>query len=289
MYYYVKNHINSGGNFMKLIKKMIAASLALALVLSMSGCYWEGKTKYQSEKAILNELEERYGEEFFVRQMGLSSRTGRPVTAYCSPKDDKEIVFEVALYQFGESGKYYLEDTYIPMIVRREMKEKIDAVLAQYYEDFAVEVEIDNLVSGHESGITNADEASIITYSEAMTDDSVASIFIALNKEDFNDYSEIQDVLIECVQDFHLSKASIECYFADTSIIEKSNEILNNDNYNNLEIVTILSPGKCVSEKKYQLYVYFFNGQKSHLRFLRYIDESGTHIPENTNVISIER
>ncbi len=236
---------------MKHMRKILSVITALALVLSMSGCYWKGKTKNQSEKAILNELEERYGEEFFVRQMGLSSRTGRPVTAYCSPKDDEEIVFEVALYQFGESENYYLEDTYIPMIVRREMKEKIDTVLAKYYDDFAVEVEIDNLVSGHESGITNADEASITTYSEAMPDDSAASasVFIALNEEDFDDYTEIQDVLVECVKDFHYTFARIECYFTDTNIISDCQEVLNNSNYDSLEIMTVLSPGKCISEK----------------------------------------
>ncbi len=241
--------IDFGGNFMERLKRIIATGLALALVLSMSGCYWEGKTKHQSEKAILNELEERYNEEFFIRQMGLSSRTGRPVTAYCSPKDDKEIVFEVALYQFGESEKYYLEDTYIPMIVRREMKEKIDTVLAQYYEDFAVEVSVTNLVDGHESGLTNADEASIVTYTETFPKDNTSTIFIALNEKDFEDFAEFQDVMVQCASIFHYGSARIECYFTDEDIIQDCKNVLNNDNYDNLEIMTILSPGKCISEK----------------------------------------
>ena len=273
---------------MKHIKKLLLTITALAIVLSLSGCYWEGKTKWHSESIVLNELEERYNEEFIIRQIGVSSaRSGRPIVAYCSPKDDEEIIFETAVYQFGSSGSYYLEDTYIPMIVRREMKEKIDTVLGKYYDDFAVEVEIDNLASGHASGITNADEASIITYSEAAPEDSGTSIFIALNEEDFDDYSEIQDVLVECVKDFHYTFARIECYFTSTDIIQNCQDVLNNSNYDSLEIMTVLSPGKCISEKIYIMHKYRFDGSDRTLCLTEITDENGSRRINNNELKEI--
>ncbi len=270
---------------MRHIKKIISVITALALVLSMSGCYWKGKTKYHSEQLILDALEERYGEEFFIRQMAVrSSRGGRPLAAYCSPKDDEEIIFEVEYYEI--SG---LRDTYIPMIVRREMKEKIDTVLAQYYEDFAVEVSVTNLVDGHESGLTNADEASIVTYSEATPEDSITSIFIAINEEEIHDYTEIETALIDCMKAFHYTRTNIKCYFVNTDVISDCKEVLTNNNYDNLEIMTVLSPGKCISEQQYTLYLYYYHGLEPHLWLAEIVDNSGSHIPEHIEIITIER
>ncbi len=264
---------------MKHIKKILSAITALALVLSLSGCYWEGKTKWHSELIVLNELEERYNEEFVIRQIGVSSaRSGRPIVAYCSPKDDEEIIFETAVYQFGDSGGYYLEDTYIPMIVRREMKEKIDTVLAKYYDDYAVEVKIASLATGHDSGITNAEEVSIATYMEVANKGGLTYIFIALNQKDFNDYSEIQNALVECAENLENTFAVIECYFADNKTIEDCKVLLTNDNYDNLEIATVLSPGKCVTEKIYVMHKYRYDDSDHTLCLSEIVDANGKRI-----------
>ncbi len=119
---------------MKHINRILSVITALGLVLSMSGCYWKGNTKHQSEKLILDALEEKYNEEFFIREIAVrSSYPGRPLSAYCSPKGDEELIFEVDYYEI--SG---LHDTYIQSIVRREMKEEFDSVLSEHFEDYAV-------------------------------------------------------------------------------------------------------------------------------------------------------
>ena len=123
---------------MKHIKKILLTITAFALVLSLSGCYWKGNTKHHSEQLILDALEEKYNEKFFIREIAVrSSYPGRPLAAYCSPKDDEELIFEVDYYEI--SG---LHDTYIQSIVRREMKDVFDTVLSEYFEEYAVGIYI---------------------------------------------------------------------------------------------------------------------------------------------------
>ena len=127
---------------MKHIKKILLTITAFALVLSMSGCYWEGKTKWHSEQLILNALEDKYNEKFFIREIAVrSSYPGRPLAAYCSPKDDEELIFEVQ-YQEYEYDDPELLDTYIQSIVRREMYQKTDEVLSDHFVNYAVGIYI---------------------------------------------------------------------------------------------------------------------------------------------------
>lgn len=134
--------IDFGGNFMERLKRIIAMGLALALVLSMSGCYWKGNTKHQSEQLILDALEEKYNEKFFIREIAVrSSYPGRPLAAYCSPKDDEELIFEVQ-YQEYEYDDPELLDTYIQSIVRQEMYQKTNEVLSDHFVNYAVGIYI---------------------------------------------------------------------------------------------------------------------------------------------------
>ncbi len=229
---------------MKLIKKMIAASLALALVLSMSGCYWEGKTKWRSEQLLLNELEEKYNEEFIIRQIGVSSaRSGGPLVAYCSPKDDEELVFETELYQFGDNIS--LRDMYIQSIVRREMKQHIDSVLSKYYDNFASEVYVRGLTSSYDSGIRDADDASIETYTTVIPENNSTSIWIAIDKEEVGnilDINHFENILSKIVNMFHYTTAAIHVYIVTDTIVADCNANITN-NYNIMDITTILSDG----------------------------------------------
>lgn len=234
---------------MERLKRIIAMGLALALVLSMSGCYWEGNTKWRSEQLLLNKLEEKYNEEFIIQQIGVSSaRSGGPLVAYCSPKDDKELVFETELYQFGDNIS--LRDMYIQSIVRREMKQQIDSVLSEYYDNFASEVYVWGLTPNYDSGIRDADIATIVTFTEAMPQENSTSIWIAIDQNEVTeifDLEHIKTILDAASCEFHLTNAVIDYYIVSDEIINKCNYEITN-NYDIMNIVTVLSEGRCKSD-----------------------------------------
>ena len=247
---------------MKHIQKILLTITAFALVLSLSGCYWEGKTKWHSEQLLLDELEEKYNEEFIIQQIGVSSaRSGGPLVAYCSPKDDEELVFETELYQFGDNIS--LRDMYIQSIVRREMKEQIDSVLSKYYDNFASEVYVYGLTPSYDSGIRNASEASIKTYTEAIPDNNMSTIWIVLDEDEVNEeYSRVETILTEIVSEFYNTHAGIDCYFTPAEIVDETKSISTDKDVDPTHMDILVSG-------KYSVYEFHFWGDTSTLKFLR--------------------
>ncbi len=269
---------------MKHIKKLLLTITALAIVLSLSGCYWEGKTKLHSEQLLLDELEEKYNEEFIIQQIGVSSaRSGGPLVAYCSPKDDEELVFETELYQFGDNIS--LRDMYIQSIVRREMKEQIDSVLSKYYDNFASEVYVRGLTSTYDSGIKDAKQASITTFTEAIPEDNDSSIWIVIdNKEviDSYDINHFKKILSEVVDIFHKTTAAIHVFIVTDAIVTICNsEICNNLKI--MDITAVLSDGKCISDSNNYIATHKFRyvGNDIGLDYVNTIDANGSLIINN--------
>ncbi len=264
---------------MKHINRILSVITALALALSMSGCYWEGKTKWRSEQLLLNELEEKYNEEFIIRQIGVSSaRSGGPLVAYCSPKDDKELVFETELYQFGENIS--LCDMYIQSIVRRDMKRQIDSVLSEYYDNFASEVYVSGLTPNYDSGIRNADTVTIKSFTEALPSTNGSSIWIAISKNEIDDIYDIttfSDILNKAVDQFYYTTASIDFFVVSDLIVQNSiNEIENN--YDIINITTVLVDGKCISDNDYYvMHGFRYLGNSIGLDYVNTIDANGSY------------
>lgn len=237
---------------MERLKRIIAMSLALALVLSMSGCYWKGNTKHQSEQLILDALEEKYNEKFFIREIAVrSSYPGRPLAAYCSPKDDEELIFEVQ-YQEYEYDDPELLDTYIQSIVRQEMYQKTNEVLSDHFVNYAVGIYIYGIPSYYNSGITDADLATIETYTEAIPDNNKSIIWIALDKKQFtNAEYDITSILVDITDGFHLANVEIDCYYVDEIIISECIQRIEDGFVTIVDMEGILSSHKPVYHYQY--------------------------------------
>ncbi len=262
------------------MRKLIAAILSLSLLLTLSSCrfslkptYWNGMTKQETEELILGKLEEKYNEEFEILEMYLTY-SGGYMTGACIPKSDDGLVFEIELWKYGE-----LYDTYIQSVVRREMKEIIDSVLSEHYENFASEVYVRGLATAYDSGIRSADEASIKTFTEALPEDNLSTIWIAFNEDEIgDDYESIEPFLAEIVESFGLTRAGIRCYFVDKKTVEQCQEsILNNHleyGYDiGFEMDVILS-------QKRPVYHYAYNGNRFGLKFDHFADDTGAHFPD---------
>ncbi len=248
---------------MKHIKKLLLTITALALVLSLSGCYWKGNTKHHSEQLILDALEEKYNEKFFIREIAVrSSYPGRPLAAYCSPKDDEELIFEVQ-YQEYEYDVPELLDTYIQSIVRREMYQKIDEVLSEHFDDYAVGIYIYGISSSYNSGITNASEATIASYTEAIPNDNKTVIWLAFANSDFaNKEYDIMPILSDIVDGFHMCNADIECYYVDDLTIDKCTQEIEDG------FVEIASMDGILSSQR-PIYCYRYSGAPNTLALIK--------------------
>ncbi len=269
---------------MKLIKKMIAASLALALALSMSGCYWNGKTYSQSKNILLDALEEKYGEEFKILSLRTGSGGGHletgPLLAYCSPKDNEDLVFEAKYVAYGT-----LADTYIQSIVRKQMKEQIDTVLSEYFDNYAVEVYVWGLASAYDSGIVDADDASIVNFTEALPETNNTNVWIAIDKEEIdNPYNmkTTESMLDKAVKDFHYSNLGIEYYVVSNEIVTKCRESITDENYDPKDITFILSGAYCKKDNSnYCVMHHFYYEYNSDDNYVKTVDQNGTYKVED--------
>ncbi len=247
------------------MKRVIAAITIMALFLSLSGCYWKGKTKYQTQDALISELEDRYNELFEVRFMGASSvRAARPLVAYCSPVSNQDIIFEANLYKFGESDTYHLEDTYIPTVVGDKMQKPLESAIEEKFDDYVIFFHLSNPASGNSSDITDANKASIETYSEAVRaneGDHIAAVYIILDDESwFEDQEKIESVLSDISHDYyHLMTVIFYCYYVPDNILQEAHKIMEN-----IEPSTTKSTRfSILVQSKYTNYTYVYWGEDS--------------------------
>lgn len=227
------------------MKRVIAAMMILVMALSMSGCkisYWDGLSKSEAKELVLNMLEEKYGEEFVVKNMytpgGTGYNTPSDLRADCSPKYDENILFSAQIFPAGK--KYTMDDTYIQSIVRQEIREIVEPVLEKHYNKFAFEIKVDGLNNQYDSGIRVAKEATIKNYSEAIPETNQTHIWIALNNNEIKFQDELYKMVEELTTDFCLINAIIDIYYANDDVI---NECVNkiNSSADRLKVYGILS------------------------------------------------
>lgn len=119
----------------------------LFAMTSLTGCisYWNGHSYNESKQLVADALEKKYGEEFVVVDIGTGSGGSYYSPGYlkatCHPKNDETIYFEAEYFEYGKSS-YELDDLYIQSIVRKQIKDVVDPVLAEHFDDFATEVYI---------------------------------------------------------------------------------------------------------------------------------------------------
>lgn len=105
---------------MKKIKLFSLFFLVIVIVVSFSGCVFEGKSDIQAEMAekLLNE---KYGEEFVVEFLG--SRWGTATDGYyvcnCYPKSNKNLKFQAIV----DKDCDYIEDEYATKIAEVKIVE----------------------------------------------------------------------------------------------------------------------------------------------------------------------
>ena len=206
------------------MKKVIVAIISLSFLLTLSGCkmfsYWGGMTRNQCEKYVTEQLKEKYNEEFTVVKF-IKTGSGE-LKGVCAPKRDESLLFDIELDK-GYKDELELDDAYIQGIVRDEMLEPANAVLSKHFNNYAVEIWVKGLLYCYESGITDASKASIETYTEALPEDNMSDMWIAVDESETSDFEEIEECLLELSENYHKSRISISCYIASKDVIDECN------------------------------------------------------------------
>lgn len=221
-------------------------------LMTLSGCkevpsfmpsYWDGLTKREAQEYIQNALQEKYGEEFVVKSMGIrSGQYYRELVADCSPKSDKDIVFRIEANHFSENRT--LRDEYIRNVVRKQMKKNIDDILTRYYDIYAVEVNVLGLDPFYDSGIYLSNEKIIKAFSESFVrndseDSNKTNVWIVIKKSEQVDIDKLKNALQEMTFEFYSLNVYIDCFFGDQEIINICNEKANSLTTSHFEVMDI--------------------------------------------------
>lgn len=208
------------------MKRVIALIVLSAFVaISLSGCkviksltsYWDGMTKSETREYIEDTLKEKYNEEFTVLQTFIEGSSNY-LLADCSPKSNSNIVFEIQAFPVGKSK--IMRDTYIQSIVRSEVSNIINLVLSKYSLKYAVDVNVQGLYNEYESGIREAENATIKNYSESLPDTNITDIWIALNDDKKILRNSLQFIVEEITEELYKTNALIYFYYVTDDIVQ---------------------------------------------------------------------
>lgn len=221
------------------MKRKIAIIMLLVFVAVMfSGCklmvsltkeYWDGMTKLESREYIQDTLQEKYGEEFVVKKIfktGANYYSSSDLLAYCSPKSDESIVFDIEVIVYGkeEKRKRYFHDGYIQSLVRQEMKNNIEGILSKYYDNYSLEIDVRGLSDLLEAHPISKENATIKNYTETIPETNSTWIWVVLKDEEIQAQDKLNKVINEMTMDFYSTKASIEFYYASDNVISECNK-----------------------------------------------------------------
>ena len=123
---------------MKLKRKLLLMSAALAVPLLLSGCV----NKPLEDLRLSLALTKKYGEIFIVADSFVSGGnwlTAGPLKAVCYPLSDKNLTFK-ATYSCKRNQLY--DDEYVEAIVREEAYAEMEQILSKYYTDFYLDVRV---------------------------------------------------------------------------------------------------------------------------------------------------
>lgn len=251
------------------MKRIIAAILVLAFALTMTGCvYWDGLSKSGAREFVEKTLEEKYGEEFEVKQMYLKAgswNTASDLMADCSPKSNEDIVFSTQTLAVGKER--VMRDTYIPTIIRSEMLDIINSVLSEYSKQYVLEVDVQGLYDDYDSGIKSADDATIKNFTKALPDKNITDIWIALNDNDNQFHDNVRIIVEKMTTDFYYTNALIHFYYVTDDVIQQCiDESKNSSPTDRLVLYRILY-------KHYPCDTFNFNGKKGALIQIDFANE----------------
>ncbi len=208
------------------MKRIIASiMIAVFVAVSFSGCklinslteYWDGMTKSETREYIEDTLKEKYNEEFTVLQTFIEGSSNY-LLADCSPISNNNIVFEIQAFPVGNSK--IMRDTYIQSIVRSEVLNIINLVLSKYSLKYAVDVDVQGLYNEYESGIREAENATIKNYSESLPDTNITDIWIALNDDKKILRNNLQFIVEEITAELYKTHALIHFYYVTDDIVQ---------------------------------------------------------------------
>ena len=222
--------------------------ICLFAVTALSGCaYWEGYSKSQCVQLVEEALEEKYGEEFVVADIHVGAGgwygVSGPLVATCYSKSNDSLFFEAEYNKFGDAGE--LDDKYIQEIVAKQIKSIINTVLAKYYDNFAVEIDINGLVPAYDPEITNTADATVEGFSTAMNKDDkklYSNGWIVLEDSQLNKYSEdeIESIIAEIGAELHLMRIDFEFCYVPTDLLRQCLDIVSDEKNKSRDIEKII-------------------------------------------------
>ena len=232
-----------------MLKKItILIITCLFAMTALSGCaYWESYSKSQCVQLVEDALEEKYGEEFVVADIHVGAGgwygVSGPLVATCYSKSNDSLFFEAEYNKFGDAGE--LDDKYIQEIVAKQIKSIINTVLAKYYDNFAVEIDINGLVPAYDPEITNTADATVEGFSTAMIENDkeiYVNGWIVLNENQLNTYSqsELEEIISEIGRQLHCITIGIDFCYVSPDLLNKSIDIVSDESNNSRDIEKII-------------------------------------------------
>jgi len=157
--------------------------------------------------------------------------------AMCSPKNDKDVVFEIALFKDG-TGMY--RDEYMQGIVSKQLSERVQAKLQKVFgNDCYVKANfygglptVEDLMELHGGKASVKDCLKNLTVEEYYKLDEAPylALWIMVDKEKLDDSEEKIRAEYECLSTLFdnepMQNAGCGCYFMDEDILEQSKNYL---------------------------------------------------------------
>lgn len=243
----------------------------LFAMTSLTGCisYWNGHSYNESKQLVADALKEKYGEEFVVAEIGTKSGGAwdapGSLTAVCYSKNNETVYFEAEYFEYGKSS-YELSDLYIQSIVRKQLKTAIEPVLAESFDDFAMEMDIHGIYS--DSGIRNSNEVTVESFSEAVShkpEQNYIVMWLILEENNIINQEEMIGILSGFTEDFFNIYATIYVCYAPKDIIQECEALTDTVNYDPKDIRKLVG-------SKYLMHVYTFNGNEKTVKFIKSVD-----------------
>lgn|GEM_PF-4979988 len=251
-----------------MIKKIaVLIFTCLFAMTALSGCaYWEGYSKSQCKQLVADALEEKYGEEFVVVDVGTKSAgayySSGLLTATCHSKDDNTLYFEAEYFEYGK-GSYELDDLYIQSIVRKQIKDIIDPVLAEHFDDFATEVYIYGLAPDYDAGIRNPDEVTIKSFSQAINQNgkkNASIMWILIEDSQTQSQDKMLEILSGFTKELYEMKTVIEVHYVPRDVLIECKNFINDNIHDPNDIQKYI-------RNKYLIQEYYYVGSTQTLAF----------------------
>lgn len=233
----------------------------------LSGCsYWNGHSYNESKQLVADALKEKYGEEFVVTDIGTGSGGSYYSPGYlkatCHPQNDKTIYFEAEYFEYGKSS-YELDDLYIQSIVRKQIKDVVDPVLAEHFDDFATEVYIYGLAPDYDAGIRNPDEVTIKSFSRAISQNgkkNASIMWILIEDSQTQSQDKMLEILSGFTKELYEMKTVIEVHYVPRDVLVECKNFINDNIHDPNDIQKYI-------RNKYLIQEYYYVGRTQTLAF----------------------